>query len=116
MHRYQCLKCKRTFRVYPRSGQPRTDITASERVGCDVVSVGVKLRGDLLGVRSPWGVPGKSRGYDAVQEAASRVPGLKRDQVFAGMRLPALGSDLTSVSGGYQDPQRLDRADRQECG
>src|SRR5438046_8206289 len=39
----------------------------------------------------------KSRIYDAVQEAAKRVPGLKRDQVFAGVRTPALGGDLTSV-------------------
>jgi hypothetical protein len=39
----------------------------------------------------------KSRIYDALQEAASRVPGLKRDQVFAGVRTPALGGDLTSV-------------------
>ena len=39
----------------------------------------------------------KSRIYDAVQEAASRVPGLKREQVFAGVKTPALGGDLTSV-------------------
>jgi hypothetical protein len=28
----------------------------------------------------------KSRVYDAVQEAARRVPGLKREQVFKGKR------------------------------
>ena len=39
----------------------------------------------------------KSRIYDAVQEAAKLVPGLKRDQVFAGVETPALGGDLTSV-------------------
>jgi hypothetical protein len=39
----------------------------------------------------------KSRIYDAVQETAKLVPGLKRDQVFAGIRTPALGGDLTSV-------------------
>jgi hypothetical protein len=39
----------------------------------------------------------KSRVYDAVQEAAKLVPGLKRDQVFAGVKTPALGGDLTSV-------------------
>jgi hypothetical protein len=39
----------------------------------------------------------KSRIYDAVQEAAKLVPGLKRDQVFAGVKTPALGGDLTSV-------------------
>ena len=38
-----------------------------------------------------------SRVYDAVQEAAKQVPGLKREQVFAGIHTPALGGDLTSV-------------------
>jgi len=33
----------------------------------------------------------KSRVYDAVQEAAERVPGLRREQVFQGVRTPALG-------------------------
>jgi len=40
----------------------------------------------------------KSRVYDAMQEASKRVPGLKRDQVFAGVQTPALGADLTSVT------------------
>jgi hypothetical protein len=31
----------------------------------------------------------KSRVYDAVQETAKLVPGLKRDQVFAGVKTPA---------------------------
>ncbi len=39
----------------------------------------------------------KSRIYDAVQDTAKLVPGLKRDQVFAGIHTPALGGDLTSV-------------------
>jgi hypothetical protein len=39
----------------------------------------------------------KSRVYDAVQAAAERVPGLKREAVFAGLKTPALGGDLTSV-------------------
>jgi hypothetical protein len=39
----------------------------------------------------------KSRVYDAVQAVAERVPGLKREQVFGGLKTPALGGDLTSV-------------------
>lgn len=39
----------------------------------------------------------KSQVYYAVQEAASRVPGLKREQVFEGLRTAAMGADLTSV-------------------
>ena len=32
-----------------------------------------------------------------MQETAKLVPGLKRDKVFAGVKKPALGGDLTSV-------------------
>jgi len=39
----------------------------------------------------------KSRVYDAVQEAAKLVPGLKREHIFAGVKTPALGGALTSV-------------------
>jgi hypothetical protein len=39
----------------------------------------------------------KSRVYDAVQKVAERVPGLKREKVFGGIKTPALGADLTSV-------------------
>ena len=99
MHRYQCLRCKRTFRVYPE-GTNRAQ--TSQRVkglavmlyllGLSYGAVSLALEG--LGVSLC-----KSRVYDAVQEAAKRVPGLKRGQVFAGVRTPALGGDLTSVKG-----------------
>ncbi len=97
VHRYQCLRCKRTFRVYPEG---TTRAQTSQRVkGLAVMlyllglSYGaVSLALEALGVSLC-----KSRVYDAVQEAAQRVPGLKRDQVFAGLTTPALGGDLTSV-------------------
>src|SRR5258708_2966018 len=98
VHRYQCLRCKRTFRVYP---QGTTNAQTSQRVkglavmlyllGLSYGAVSLALEG--LGISLC-----KSRVYDAVQEAAKRVPGLKREQVFAGVRTPALGADLTSVT------------------
>jgi transposase-like protein len=39
----------------------------------------------------------KTSVYEAVQAAAEKVPGLKRNEVFAGLQTPALGGDLTSV-------------------
>ena len=39
----------------------------------------------------------KSRVYDAMQAAAERVLGLKREKVFERIRTPALGGDVTSV-------------------
>jgi transposase-like protein len=96
--RYQCLRCKRTFRVYPEG---TTRAQTSQRVkGLAVMlyllglSYGaVSLALDGLGISLC-----KSRVYDAVQEAAKRVPGLKREQVFAGVKTPALGADLTGVT------------------
>ena len=42
----------------------------------------------------------KSRVYDVVQAVAERVPGLKREAVFGGIRTPAMGGDATSVKCG----------------
>jgi transposase-like protein len=95
--RYQRLRCKRTFRVYPEG---TTKAQTSQRVkglavmlyllGLSYGAVSLALEG--LGISLC-----KSRVYDAVQEVARRVPGLTRDQVFAGVKTPALAGDLTSV-------------------
>jgi Transposase IS66 family len=96
-HRYQCLKCGRTFRVYPQGvGASQT----SQRVkGLAVMLylLGFSYGATSLALEAIGVSMCKSRVYDAVQEAASRVPGLKREQVFNGLRTPALGADLTTV-------------------
>src|SRR2546421_12858516 len=44
------------------------------------------------------GVPlSKTAVYDAVQAVARRIPGMKREQVFADVKTKAVGGDLTSV-------------------
>jgi transposase-like protein len=96
-HRYRCLRCNGTFRVYP---QGVTRAQTSQRVtGLAVLlyllglSYGaVSLALDALGVYMA-----KSSVYEAVQAAAKKVPGLKRQEVFNGIRTPAVGGDLTSV-------------------
>jgi transposase-like protein len=96
-HRYRCLRCNGTFRVYP---QGVTRAQTSQRVtGLAVLlyllglSYGaVSLALDALGVYMA-----KSSVYEAVQAAAKKVPGLKRQEVFTGIRTPAVGGDLTSV-------------------
>src|SRR5207248_3267516 len=97
VHRYQCLKCKRTFRVYPEG---TTSAQTSQRVkGLAVMLylLGLSYGATSLALEGLGVYLCKSRIYDAVQETAKQVPGLKRDQVFAGVRTPALGGDLTSV-------------------
>jgi len=97
VHRYQCLRCKRTFRVSP---QGTTHAQTSQRV--KGLAVMLYLLGLSYGATS-WALEAlggylcKSRISAAVQEAASRVPGLKREHVLAGVKTPALGGDLTSV-------------------
>jgi transposase-like protein len=97
VHRYRCLKCGRTFRVYP-PGVTRAQ--SSERVkGLAVMLyvLGLSYGAVSLALES-LGVPlSKTQVYETVQAAAARVPGLKREQVFQGVKTKALGGDLTSV-------------------
>ena len=68
--------------------------------------MGLAVRLYLLGlsygavslVLESLGVPlSKTEVYNTVQAAARRVPGMKREQVFAGVKTKAVGGDLTSV-------------------
>jgi transposase-like protein len=95
--RYECLRCHRTFRVYPL-GVTKAQVSLRVKglavmfylLGLSYGAVSLVL--EALGVYLC-----KSRVYDVVQAAAQRVPGLKQQQVFQGVRTPALGCDLTSV-------------------
>jgi transposase-like protein len=95
--RYQCLRCKRTFRVYPEGASRAQTSQRVKGLAVLLYLLGLSYGATSLALAA-LGMPlCKSRVYDAVQEAANRVPGLKRDQVFAGVKTPALGGDLTSV-------------------
>jgi transposase-like protein len=96
-HRYRCLRCKRTFRVYP---QGVTRAQTSQRVkGLSVMLylLGLSYGATSLVLEALGVYMSKTSVYDAVQAVAEKVPGLKREKVFAGLRTPALGADLTSV-------------------
>lgn len=95
--RYQCLRCKRTFRLYP---QGVTRAQASQRVeGLSVMLylLGLSYGATSLALEALGVYMCKTSVYEAVQAAAEQVPGMKRHEVFAGVRTPALGGDLTSV-------------------
>jgi len=95
--RYECLRCKRTFRVYP---QGVTRAQTSQRVkglGVLLYLLGLSYGATSLTLEALGVYVCKSSVYEAVQAAAEKVPGLKRKEVFAGIRTPAMGSDLTSV-------------------
>ena len=96
-YRYQCLKCGGTHRVYP-VGVSRSH--SSKRVkGLAVLLylLGLSYGAVSLAMEAIGVYLCKSRVYDSVQDAARHVPGMKRGEVFKGVRTPALGGDVTSV-------------------
>ena len=96
-HRYRCLRCRRTFRVYP---QGVTGAQTSQRVkgvGVMLYLLGLSYGATSLALDALGVYMSKTSVYEAVQAAAEKVPGLKRNEVFAGLQTPALGGDLTSV-------------------
>jgi len=96
-YRYECLKCRRTFRVYPQG-------VLSAQVSQRVKGMAVMLY--LLGlsygaVSIMLGAMGlfmsKTSVYRAVQAAAEAVPGLKRTEIMSGYKTKAIGADMTGV-------------------
>ena len=96
-YRYECLRCGRTFRVYPKGvNQAQTSLRV-KGLAVLLYLLGLSYGAVSLALEALGTYMCKSSVYDAVQLAAERVPGLKREQVFAGLKTPALGGDLTSV-------------------
>ena len=98
--RYQCLRCGRSFRVYPEGISE--DQTSARLKGLAVLFYIMGLSyGAVALVLTALGHPlGKTAVYEAVQAAGQRVAGLRRDEVrvsTARLLVAALGADLTSV-------------------
>ena len=98
--RYGCLRCGRTFRVYP-TGVSKVQTSARLRgLGVLLYVLGMSYGAVSLTLEALGHPLSKTAVYDAVQAAGEKVPGLRRDAV----RLPAgkgkvvaMGADLTSV-------------------
>jgi hypothetical protein len=98
--RYDCLRCGRTFRVYPLG--ITEDQTSRRLKGLAVLFYLMGLSyGAVALVLAALGHPlGKTAVYNAVQAAGEKVQGLRRDAVqvsLARLLVAALGADLTSV-------------------
>jgi len=96
-HRYECLHCHHTFRVYPPGV---TRACTSQRVrglGVMLYLLGLSYGATALALEALGAPLSKTQVYAAVQAAAAAVPGLRRDRLCDGVRTPALGADLTSV-------------------
>ncbi len=96
--RYRCLRCGRTFRVYPVGVGP--DHTSARLKGVAVMFYVLGMSyGAVATALAALGVPlSKVAVYNAVQAAGAAVPGLRREAVGrGGGRVVGLGADLTSV-------------------
>jgi len=98
--RYECLRCGRTFRLYPLG--INEDQTSRRLKGLAVLFYIMGLSyGAVALVLSALGHPlGKTAVYEAVQAAGEKVAGLRRAEVrvsTARVVVAALGADLTSV-------------------
>jgi hypothetical protein len=95
--RYQCLRCQRTFRRYPPGVTLAHTSLRVKGLAVMLYLLGLSYGAVSLLLEALGAYLCKSRVYDAVQAAAERVPGLKRQSVFEHIRTPAIGGDLTSV-------------------
>jgi len=95
--RYECLRCKRTFRQYPPGVTSAHTSLRVKGLAVMLYLLGLSYGAVSLLLEALGAYLCKSRVYDAVQTAAERVPGLKRQSVFEHIRTPAIGGDLTSV-------------------
>ena len=96
-HRYTCLRCQQTFRVYPK-GVTRAQV--SQRVkGLAVMLylLGLSYGAVSLVLEALGAYMCKSRVYDAVQATAQRVPGLLRGGHLSTMILDQLACCLMMI-------------------
>jgi len=96
-YRYQCLRCGRTFRVYPKgvgNGQVSQRV---KNLGVLLYLLGLSYRevSQMLGALGVYFC--KSRVYDAVQDAAGQVIGFTRQPLFDGVRLAGMGCNFPCV-------------------
>ena len=97
-HRYQCVRCGRTFRVYPIGVSHNQ--TSARLKGLAVLYYVLGMSYGAVSIAlGALGCPlSKVAVYNAVQEAGAAVAGLRREAVRrGGGQVVGLGADLTSV-------------------
>jgi transposase-like protein len=95
--RCQCLVCKRTFRVYPQGVDRSQTSLRVKGLAVMLYLLGLSYGAVSLALEALGIDQSKTQVYEAVQETARRVPGLRRRAVYGGIETPAVGADLTSV-------------------
>jgi hypothetical protein len=101
--RYRCVRCGRTFRVYPVGVSHDQTSARLKGVAVMLYVLGMSY-GAVATALAALGFPlSKVAVYYAVQDAGAAVAGLRREAVArGGGRIVALGADLTTVRGAGQ--------------
>lgn len=95
--RYECTKCGRTFRVYPQGVSKKQISKRVNGMGVMLYVLGLSYGAAAI-VLSSLGISiGETSIYRAVQTAAGKVPGMKREKILNGYKTKAVGADVTSV-------------------
>ena len=95
--RYQCLKCGRTFRVYPQGVQAAHVSQRVKGMAVMLYILGLSFQATAI-VMEAFGVfLSKTSVYRAVQAAGEAIPGMKRTKILSGYRTRAIGGDVTYV-------------------
>jgi hypothetical protein len=96
-YRYQCLRCQRTWRVYPQGVSGNHSSQRVTGLAVLLYLLGLSYGATSLALEALGVYMCKTSVYEAVQAAAERVPGMRQGEVFGGIRTPAVGADVTSV-------------------
>ena len=96
-HRYECLQCGRTFRVYPQGVTKASTPRGVKRLAVLLYLLGLSYGAVSLALATLGAYMSKSSVCEAVQAVTEETPGLKRKEIFGGIRTPAMGGDVTSV-------------------
>lgn len=95
--RCECVKCGCTFRVYPEGVSAKQISKRVNGMAIMLYVLGLSY-GAVEIVLSSLGMSiGKTSVYRAVQTAAEKVPGMKREKLMDGYQTKAVGADVTSV-------------------
>ena len=77
-HRYQCLRCFRTHRVYPKGVSQDHISQRVKGLGILLYLLGLSYGATSLALEALGVYMCKTSVYEAVQAAAEKVPGMKR--------------------------------------
>jgi len=95
--RYECTRCSQTFRVYPQGIGKKQFSKRLAGMAIMLYLLGLSYGAVEIAMEA-LGIPiSKTSVYRAVQAAAEKVPGMKREKLLDGYRAEAVGADLTSV-------------------